>query len=59
MRHTVKISARKEGAIGSLGTEHRTYEIYADKLELINDLAIKRAYLEGLEHVCVLSVQPR
>ena len=58
--YIVKISARKEGAIGQHGTERRTYEIEAQDREHVNGLAIDAAYREGgIEHVRVISVQPK
>jgi hypothetical protein len=52
--YLVKISARKEGAIGTHGTERREYEIQAESPHDVNRLAIERAYQEGgLEHVRV------
>lgn len=56
--YIVKITARKEGAIGSLGTERRTYEIEAQDRSYVNELAIARAYREGgIEHIKVVSVE--
>lgn len=57
MLYDVRISARKEGAIGVHNTELRRYTVEAPTLDDVNKAAIDAAYKEGgLEHVSVYYV---
>jgi hypothetical protein len=62
-RYIVNVSGRKVGAIGSHGTERRTYTIETDADHITHDLlvnmAINRAYDDkDIEHIRVHSINP-
>ncbi len=61
--YTVQIGASQAGSIGSKYYEKRTYRFEivgaVNHWDVVRDLAISKAYAEGLEHVRVENVTPR